>query len=442
MPNLPTELINNISTKVASLPNTKLRSLFSPQQNSQLQRVLISATQMEPQEDEAFTKPAISSKDSILPMPNLPTELITEILLKLPVKSLLKFRSVSKSWLELISTPHFVKTHLLLSTSNKDYTHHGVMFKFASTSDHGVKDCSLSALLYDSVTEALDLDYPGKNPNGYPCLVGSVNGLICLSISLFHGLDDLFIWNPSIRRYKKLPNYRLNYDEEEEEPGDFKFGFGYDELQDDYKVVGAFPIYRYIALCRVEVKIYSLRSNSWRRIGDFQDRELKDHSAKFVNGKLHWLDRGRNIISFDLADEKWAEVEQLSCFEGCGWLNLGLFGSDLSVVSNYVHTRADVWVMKEYGVKESWTKMFTIKSPEDGRTFFPSILMSNEGEILLQFGSRFAKYNPKDDSIRYLNVTNLASCIEAEIFVKSLVWPFSRNATTMEAEITQLKTIV
>ncbi|XP_059312612.1 uncharacterized protein LOC132063860 [Lycium ferocissimum] len=36
--------------------------------------------------------PSISSQDTVLPMPNLPAELITEILLKLPVKSLLKFR--------------------------------------------------------------------------------------------------------------------------------------------------------------------------------------------------------------------------------------------------------------------------------------------------------------------------------------------------------------
>ncbi|XP_060178710.1 F-box/kelch-repeat protein At3g23880-like isoform X2 [Lycium barbarum] len=431
MPNLPTELINNISTKIASLPNTKLRSLFFPQQNSQLQRVLISATQMEPQEDEAFTKPAhISSQDSIMPMPNLPTELITEILLKLPVKSLLKFRSVSKSWLSLISSPDFVKTHLLLSASNKDYTHHGLMFKFASTSDRGIKDCSLSALLCDSVTEAFDLDYPGKYyPNDYPRFVGSVNGLICLAINRFMGLDDLFLWNPSIRKYKKLPSCRLNQSRcyHEQALDGFNFGFAYDEFQDDYKVVGIFPISGKIRLCRIEVQIYSLKSNSWRRIDDFQGRELLNAPAKCVNGKLHWLDKQRNIISIDLADEKWAEVER-PYSEGCGYVKLGVFGSDLAVLCNYGRTHVDVWVMTEYGVKESWTKMFTVKFPNDSMgIFYPPILMSNEGEILLKFGSRFTKYNPKDDSIRYVDVTNFAPCIEAEIYVKSLVCPFYRG---------------
>ncbi|PHU21759.1 hypothetical protein BC332_06866 [Capsicum chinense] len=172
-------------------------------------------------------------------MANLPEELITEILLKLPIKSLLKFRSVCKSWLELISSPEFVKNHLLLSTTNKDYNHHGILLKFASKNEHGVKDCSLRDVLYHPETGALvDLDYPGKNRHDHPFLVGSVNGLVCLAF----GLYDLFIWNPSIRKHMKLRNYELNlimiYSWESESPGNFKSGFGYDELQDDYKEYG------------------------------------------------------------------------------------------------------------------------------------------------------------------------------------------------------------
>ncbi|XP_059313716.1 F-box/kelch-repeat protein At3g23880-like isoform X3 [Lycium ferocissimum] len=383
---------------------------------------------------------------SVLPIPNLPAELIIEILLKLPVKSLVKFRSVSKSWIELISSPHFVKTHLLLSGSNKNYTHHGVTFMVASTANLGFKVCSLRALLYHPVTEAFDLDYPGKNPDDHPRLVGSINGLICLAIRILHGFDDLYLWNPSIRKYKKLPSYTLNLNRRDCEVrlDDFNFGFAYDEFQDDYKVVGIFPIYRRGRLCRVEVNIYSLKSNSWRRIDDFQGRELLYGPAKFVNDKLHWTAWGRDVISFDLADEKWSEVEQPSCFKGCEFLKLGMFGSDLSAFCNYARTHVDVWVMTDYGVKESWTKMFTVKSPDDSTgIFYPPILMSNEGEILLQFGSRFTKYNPKDDLIRYLDVTGVGPYIEAEIYVKSLVCPFftgeTTNAPTTEAEITQTR---
>ncbi|XP_049407140.1 F-box/kelch-repeat protein At3g23880-like [Solanum stenotomum] len=183
----------------------------------------------------------VSSKDSVLPMPNLPVELVTEILFRLPVKSLLQFRSVSKSWLSLISSPEFVKNHLLLSASNKDYTHYGVMFKVASSAIHVVTVCSLSSLLHHPVKEAIDLDYPGKYPKDhrYPRIVGSVNGLICLANSLFNGVQELFLWNPSTRKYNRLPNYRLHRPRGhcclQEHRGKCNFGFGYNELQDDYK---------------------------------------------------------------------------------------------------------------------------------------------------------------------------------------------------------------
>ncbi|KAM3326669.1 hypothetical protein P3S67_001795 [Capsicum chacoense] len=58
------------------------------------------------------------------------------------------------------------------------------------------------------------------------------------------------------------------------------------------------------------------------------------------------------------------------------------------------------------------------------RIFYPTILVSNEGEILLPSQSGFTKYNPKDDSIKHLDVTNIAPCLEVEIYVMSLVCPF------------------
>ncbi|KAM3356458.1 hypothetical protein P3S68_023172 [Capsicum galapagoense] len=254
-------------------------------------------------------------------MANLPEELITEILLILPVKSLLQFRDV---------------------------------------------------LYHPEIGALFDLDYPCENRHDPPFLAGSVNGLVCLAF----GLYDFFIWNPSIRKHMKLHSYGLNlisYFRESESPGGFKYGFGYDELQVDYKIVGVFPIYRNRLLYRVEVKLYSLRSDSWRCIDHFKGGDFLEVWGKFVNGKLHWLEEIWKISSIDL----------------------------------------DVWVMKEYGVKESWTKMFTIKK--------------SPVTFLLQFGSRLGKYNPKDDSIRYLDVTHLATYIEAELYVKSLVCPFYRR---------------
>uniref|UniRef100_K4BVS7 F-box domain-containing protein n=1 Tax=Solanum lycopersicum TaxID=4081 RepID=K4BVS7_SOLLC len=75
----------------------------------------------------------------------LPIELIVEILIRLPVKTLLKMRSVSKSWSSLISTPEFVKAHVKFSANNREFAHHrllsirsGLVWWYVSRDDDSV----------------------------------------------------------------------------------------------------------------------------------------------------------------------------------------------------------------------------------------------------------------------------------------------------------------
>ncbi|KAF3629916.1 putative heme-binding-like protein, chloroplastic-like isoform X1 [Capsicum annuum] len=230
--------------------------------------------------------------------PTLPLELITEILSRLPIKTLLKFKCVSKSWLALISSPEFVKFHLSLNTNNKEYTHHKFLmncrpsYNFKDSSykvlmnyhpTYNFKDCSLSSLYNESSTEAKELDYPMKSysmhrrvPYG-DSIVGSANGLICLVI----GKTKFFLWNPSIRKYQQLPDpktsvrcfprraYGFGYDEFHDYTPRGPYGFGYDEFHDDYKVVCfSNDVLHDDGSCELEVKIYSLKSDSWRRVDD------------------------------------------------------------------------------------------------------------------------------------------------------------------------------
>ncbi|KAG5586726.1 hypothetical protein H5410_047160 [Solanum commersonii] len=141
-----------------------------------------------------------SMNNSILIIPVLPTKLVIEILSRLPMKSLLKYRSVSKSWISIISSPKFIKTHLRVSVDNKECTHHRLLMKL-DRANSNLKDCSFSSLLYnESVIETNDLNCPMENSGVSFYIVGSINGLICLA----DGTGDLFLWNPTIKKYKKL----------------------------------------------------------------------------------------------------------------------------------------------------------------------------------------------------------------------------------------------
>ncbi|XP_055814287.1 F-box/kelch-repeat protein At3g23880-like [Solanum dulcamara] len=177
--------------------------------------------------------------------------------------------------------------------------------------------------------------------------MGSVNGLICLAIKD----DGLFIWNPSIRKFKNLPDSRLKlkltdgYDC----PAGAKYGFGYDESNDDYKVVGVLCRERRYTFHHLEVKIYSLKSDSWRSMKYIPDGVQLMRQCMFLNGKLHCavelnggFSENRNIMSMDLADEKCGTLEQPLYTGGNVFVKLDVVGSDLSIFCNYMKSHVDV----------------------------------------------------------------------------------------------------
>ncbi|XP_059315925.1 F-box/kelch-repeat protein At3g23880-like isoform X1 [Lycium ferocissimum] len=364
--------------------------------------------------------------DSISIIPVLPNEIIKEILLKLPPNSLLKCMCVSKSWLQLISSPHFVKTHLKLTANDKGCSHHRVLFRGL---ERNFKFCCLPPLFYKEQSfELLDMDSPVENPTFSAYIVGSTNGLICL----FKRKRETFLWNPTIRKSKELPKLQVDltlgcsyY---------CKYGFGYDELHDDYKVV-------YIDYYGNSsyINIYSLRTDSWRTVNELQDIFLVNSSGKFVNGKLYWvsstgigINNVCNIISFDLADETWGKLELPSCGEVDSHFILGVVGSDLSLIytCRLGTTTSDVWIMKDCGVNVSWTKLFTIKYPQNDGLYMCSPIFtfsihfheSNKGEFLLFLPPLIMIY---DGSTRQLEHADDVKGCPAKIYVESLVNPLT-----------------
>ncbi|OIT30271.1 hypothetical protein A4A49_54815 [Nicotiana attenuata] len=92
------------------------------------------------------------------------------------------------------------------------------------------------------------------------------------------------------------------------------YGFGYVECKSDYKVV---EIVKSNHNNCYGVNVYSLRTNSWKRIQERGPRiGFLDQVGKFVNGKLHWFSKDRVsggisssfISSFDLVDETFGNL--------------------------------------------------------------------------------------------------------------------------------------
>ncbi|XP_059638791.1 F-box protein CPR1-like [Cornus florida] len=199
-------------------------------------------------------------------------------------------------------------------------------------------------------------------------IIGSCNGLMCL-YSLRSGTPILL--NPSTKKYQLLPpvpkpSFRYSRFHE-------FYGFGYDPVNDDYKIVRIarylddqhFPFHN-------EVIVYSLRSNIWRVIScNFppitvtQKPTFLSYGVLF-NGALHWVATrqpgsrmdGFIIVAFDLVDENYREV-QLPNTSGNHGMTLGVSGGCLffSCIDGDDDDMVELWVMKDYMVHESWTKI-------------------------------------------------------------------------------------
>ncbi|XP_073131532.1 F-box/kelch-repeat protein At3g23880-like [Henckelia pumila] len=360
-------------------------------------------------------------------IPCLPEEIIVEILARLPVKSLLKFRCVSKSWLTLICSRQFIKSHLNNSRVGRNLSNYRIMFTICSPT-FDLKHCPLSSLMQEPSTDACSIDYPKKHTQRAVWFVDSCNGLICLALNE----KELFFWNPSTRKSKKLPPVNVNI-----KRGFYNiYGFGYNECDDDYKVVGIFCVFGNAGAYESMVKIYSSKTNSWKRMEDFKGGVPLDDSGKFASGKLHWsassklgLDFRWDIVSLDMKNEEYGIVEQPNYGEREFDSTLGVLGECLCVLCNYLCINADLWVLKEYGVKQSWTKVATVPYMDvPGKLLYSKpLFMLHNGELLLVFGMHFVVYNPRDNSVRIPEISNLEKFLEADIYFESLVSPFANG---------------
>ncbi|CAI9117797.1 OLC1v1019282C1 [Oldenlandia corymbosa var. corymbosa] len=173
-------------------------------------------------------------------MPDFPNEIAIDILLRLPVKSLGKFNCVSQSWLSLISSPTFIKTHLSLASGRDDFEHHRLIFSVCLKQMQHHEVHSVNSLLHEGSSETsptgslgfFEIDYPVQGKKAF------------------------------LLKFRKLPKLDL----EDVKWGYFgdRLGFGFDALSEDYKVfmVSGFSNATYV---------YSLKTNAWRKIENFKN---------------------------------------------------------------------------------------------------------------------------------------------------------------------------
>ncbi|KAL6192837.1 hypothetical protein ACLB2K_033923 [Fragaria x ananassa] len=174
-----------------------------------------------------------------------------------------------------------------------------------------------------------------------------------------------YVCNPSTGFFKQLPSPVSD----EEDVVTYRIGVGYVSATDDYKVlVGYLEKDPGEDSGVVEaIQIFSLRAHCWKRIEEpgGTGGVYVSPSMALCNETLHWLSFERDqLFAFDLAKEELRTMP-LPNFSQDG-MNFGDIGVShegcLCVLRHCLRPcdSIDFWVMREYGVRDTWTKQFRL----------------------------------------------------------------------------------
>ncbi|XP_058221872.1 F-box protein At5g07610-like [Rhododendron vialii] len=208
-------------------------------------------------------------------------DLLTEILLRVPAGSIMRFKCVSKHWLFLLSDSQFATNH---SIRNPRPSISGLYFYIKETlksvSLHGRRN--LPPLpFFDGLGE------PSKIRVTHSC-----NGLLLCYNSHFDGYRhrrQYVVCNLTTKKYTILPKYEGSV-----HGLDACLAFDPSKSPHHYKVV-------LVRDNRCQMDVYSSQSLSWKIV---PVRQTSCGRGVFWNGAIHWLTDDNLLLKFDVDVEE------------------------------------------------------------------------------------------------------------------------------------------
>nr|WRK57778.1 SLF9 protein [Citrus maxima] len=284
-------------------------------------------------------------------------ETIIEILSKLPVKSLLRFRCICKSWCALFNKHNFISKHLNNDHNTRLIVHYMEKFDGPDESSYPLFLCSLFPDETLTNLSLQDLDNPVRGE-----LVGPYNGIFCI----FGNNNRITLWNRATKESRVLPKCTTVFP---------KYtsifckctGFGLDPMSTDYKLVLIFTLWNEKLDLLYEfshVAVYSLSTNSWRYCDCFKSNHYYMDGAfdsVYLDGVCYWLSEFRDndhkvILSFHLGNEVFEEIQEPYIPESTPTI-LGIYNHSLCLLLLHnIENYYDIWVMKY----KCWIKQLSL----------------------------------------------------------------------------------
>ncbi|KAJ0672680.1 putative F-box domain, galactose oxidase/kelch, beta-propeller, F-box associated interaction [Helianthus annuus] len=308
----------------------------------------------------------------------LPSEIMYHILSRMPVKSLARFRCVSKQWCNYINDPYLETMHAKRAAVN-DPT---LIMIHKLPSEYPNSLCTLSFLEYKEETDTCThlevrtdppvMDFMCKMWSYNNVVLGSCNGLLYLSQKEFRfDVTTLIVIHPLRGECYELPQLKTPFNQDPAWGNRFSYdvklcvewscGLGFDDSTNSFKMVCIVPRKQVESpwcidphqvnegLCTM---VHVLGTDSWRKIPQAPSYHV-DGEGVFSNRRLHWLasddpDNSR-LITFDMKTEEFGLIYKPLRKGPPSMFNVHLVNLCGQVGYVYMITNhsAEVWVLKE-----------------------------------------------------------------------------------------------
>ncbi|GJY44859.1 F-box associated domain containing protein [Tanacetum coccineum] len=238
-------------------------------------------------------------------MEDLPKDVLFDILLRVPVRTIASCRCVCKTWRKLVSHSSFVNSHLSISRPQACLmVHHRSRFDIKKSRTLKLVELSIdNAIGHDPSCIEFELGMVKRSSNTEHIFtpVGSVNGLICLLVYDPIDIDkQIYICNPITNDYTIIPKH---YSSNEK----VRYGFGV-SIAGEYKVIRV--LWKYLKDL-TEIEVYTLGTDQWRNLGRVPNyvSAIIDETLPGLawNGRVHWLYHDI-IYAFDLDNETFLQI--------------------------------------------------------------------------------------------------------------------------------------
>ncbi|KAK1432460.1 hypothetical protein QVD17_09357 [Tagetes erecta] len=374
---------------------------------------------------------------------NLPLEIQLQIIKKLPIKSLLHFRSISKTCKSQIDTSAFISHYTTSQTQTHLQKHTLVAYQ-----EPGDINPTYISFPDDDETFTQHKHFPTVpllvNMLKDSVVIGTSHGLVCL-YGFYSKTSMVVLWNLSIRKAVPIvvPNVGCGM-------YGTVVGFGVCRVTNDPKIVKITYIERESDLERIscvpwQVEVFTLSTRVWRRLCN---NNLPRKTIKFdwgrvgvvADGFVYWLvvdrimmDReysSRNlVISFDVTTEEFREVNLPDSLANEYYYSLSTskLRESLVVLQHGVDVDnrvISVWMMED-DVAKSFIKVFSVSVGTPVEAYLRGFRKS--GEPILQVCEnnlpiyKLIVYDPYSKQVDYLGISGVACTFFVYPYVETLL---------------------